>query len=475
MNDVVTATDRVLVAFHGQGSGTGALSWGQREIYLAMRHQRSSLAIGGRKPLPPGTTVAEIADELRYLMTRYPPMRTRLRYPPDAPDRPTQELFASGEIALEIFDVGEGEDGEQIAAAVEHRYKYEPFDLVDAWPLRMAVTREHGIATHMIILMAHLVTDAGGAMVMLREVETRETGPVPGMQQLEQVRWQASDEGQRHNARTLRYWADLLRRIPTRRLPEPHSPQSPRHWAGELRSPALPIAVKAITERTGADSSAVYMTLFAASLARITGINPVVMRPVVHNRFRAKLVGVLCMVAQAGCCALDLAEATVDEAVGRAERATMAASKHAYFDPWALNDLIAEVARERDPELDIATFFNDRRLRKGEGESTLPPPERDTLDRARAASVFVWTDKQDDPVERLFLHVEEVDDVEGAPLRIQLRVCVDTCYLSSDDAIALVHGMEAIAIEAALDPVTGTGVVRGTTAAGVAPGSGAGA
>ncbi len=458
----LSATDRVLVAFHGEGAGTGALSWGQREIFLAMRHQRSSLAIGGYKSLPPGTSVAEVADELRYLMTRYPPMRTRLRFHPDAPERPTQELFSSGEIALEIFDVAEGEDPEPVAAAVEHRYKDEPFDLVDAWPIRMAVTRQHGDAIHMIILMTHLVSDAGGAMVMLREVQTRETGPVPGLQQLEQVQWQASAEGARHNARTLRYWADLLRRIPTRQLPAPHAPQAPRHWAGDLRSPALPIAVKAIVARTGADSSAVYMALFAASLNRITGIHPVVMRPVVHNRFRAKLVGVMCMVAQAGCCALDLSDATLDEAVRRAERATMTASKHAYFDPWALNDLIAEVAAERDPELDVATFFNDRRLRKGEDDSALPPPDPDLLAHARAASTFTWTDKLDDPIERLFLHVEEVDVVdvvEGAAPQIQLRVCVDTCYLTSDEALDLVYGMEALAIEAALKPETRTGVV----------------
>ncbi|WP_034261407.1 condensation domain-containing protein [Actinospica robiniae] len=452
--DAVAATERVPVAFHGEGTGTGVLSWGQREIWLAMVHQRDHLAIGGRKALPPGTTVAQIADELCYLMTRYPSMRTLLRFPADAPERPTQELFDSGVIGLEVFDVAEGEDAEAVAAAVERRYKYEPYDLAGTWPVRMGVTRQHGEATHMIILLAHIVSDAGGGSLMLREVETRETGPVPGMQQLEQARWQSSPDGLRHNARTLRYWADLLRRIPTRQLPEPHEPHEPRHWAGELHSPALPIAVNAVARRTGADSSAVLMALFAASLARITGINPVVIRPVVHNRFRAQLVGVMCMVAQAGCCALDVAGVGFDQAVGRAERATMSASKYAYFDPWALNDLIAEVAAERDPELDVATFFNDRRMGKGTHDAALPEASPETLARTAAEARFGWTDKQDAPIERLFLHVDD------GPGWIQLRVCVDTAFLRPEDAERLVWSMQELAVAAALTPDTPTGVPR---------------
>lgn len=463
--DAVAATERVPVAFHGEGSGTGVLSWGQREIWLAMVYQRDHLAIGGRKALPPGTTVAQIADELCYLMTRYPPMRTRLHFPPDAPERPTQELFASGVIDLEVFDVADGEDADAVAAAVERRYKYEPYDLAGGWPVRMAVTRQRGEATHMIILMAHLVSDAGGGAVMLREVETRETGPVPGMQQLEQARWQSSPEGLRHNARTLRYWADLLRRVPTRQLPGPREPHEPRHWAGELRSPALPIAVKAVAERTGADSSAVLMVLFAASLARITGINPVVIRPVVHNRFRAQLVGVMCMVAQAGCCALDVAGIGVDEAVGRAERATMIAYKHAYFDPWALTELIAGITEERDPEFDIATFFNDRRMGKDSmnragsnpdagDDDAIPAASPETLELAAAGTTFGWTDKQDAPFDRLFLHVDD------GPGWIQLRICLDTAFLQPEDAERLVWNMQELAIAAALTPDTPTGVPR---------------
>jgi hypothetical protein len=452
MGVTAVATDRVLIPFTGRGAGVGELSWGQREIWQAMVNQRSSLAIGGRKPLPAGTTVAEIADELRYLMTRYPTMRTRLRF--DRDGRPTQECLASGEIALEVFDVGDDEDPDEVAAAVEVRYKTEPFDHVDAWPIRMAVTRRHGTATHMIVLMSHIVTDAAGAMVMFREVQTRETGPAPGLQPLEQARWQASPAGERQNARTLRYWADLLRSVPTRRFPDHLAdPQTPRHWTGEFRSPVLRTTVPAIAGRIGADSSAVLMVLFAATLAGITGINPVVIRPVVHNRFRSHLVGVMCMVAQAGACALEVAGVTVDEAVRRAELATRTAYKHAYFDLEQLNALIAQVAEERDPDLDLSCFFNDRRMERSDETPAAPPPGPGEPLPAPAGGVLDWTIKQDDPVERLFLHIDDT------PEHIQLTVCIDTHFMGPVAAEALVRGMETLAIQAAADPATPTGVV----------------
>jgi hypothetical protein len=448
---IPVATDRVLISFTGEGAGVGELSWGQREIWQAMVHQRGSLAIGGRKPLPPGTTVEDVAEELRYLMTRYPSMRTRLRFGPDG--RPTQEVLAAGEIALEVFDVPDG-DPEEVAAVVSDHYRFTPFDYTDDWLIRMAVTRQHGLATHMIVLICHLVTDAGGAMVMFREVEARETGPVAGLQPLEQARWQATAAGQRQNARTLRYWADVLRSIPTRQLPDSTDRRTPRHWQGEFRSPALPLAVRAVAERTGADSTAVLMVLFAVALARITGIDPVVVRPVVHNRFRAVYTDVLCMAAQAGICAVEVADSTVDEVVGRAERATRSAYKHAYFDPEQLNALIATVAAERGPDFDVACFFNDRRVKDGDAaaspEAGAPTPEQ--LHAASGKSTFDWTVRQDDPVERLFLHFDDVPD------GMQITVCADTHYLSPPDVEALVWGIEAVAVEAAFDPDAPTGV-----------------
>jgi hypothetical protein len=52
--------DRVLVPFTADGAAghrVCPMSWGQKEIWLAMINQRNWLPMGGTKPLPAGTTL----------------------------------------------------------------------------------------------------------------------------------------------------------------------------------------------------------------------------------------------------------------------------------------------------------------------------------------------------------------------------------------------------------------------------------
>lgn len=74
---MLTVADRVVVGFSGDGAGAGELSWGQMDIWQAMVRQKSWLPNGVWIPLPAGTTVDELADRLRYVMSRYPPLRAR--------------------------------------------------------------------------------------------------------------------------------------------------------------------------------------------------------------------------------------------------------------------------------------------------------------------------------------------------------------------------------------------------------------
>src|SRR5690606_35963842 len=91
--------DRVPVPFAADGGGVDELSWGQRELWLAMRRRRVWIPLGTVFPLPEGTTVADVAARLEFMLTRYPTMRTRLRLDPDAI---RQVVADQGEIALAI-------------------------------------------------------------------------------------------------------------------------------------------------------------------------------------------------------------------------------------------------------------------------------------------------------------------------------------------------------------------------------------
>ena len=58
----------------------------------------------------------------------------------------------------------------------------------------MKIPKDGAVAA-MVVRMCHLAMDGPGAQVMLREVATRHSDPITGMQSLEQARWQRSPRG----------------------------------------------------------------------------------------------------------------------------------------------------------------------------------------------------------------------------------------------------------------------------------------
>jgi acyl-CoA synthetase (AMP-forming)/AMP-acid ligase II len=454
--------ERIPVDFAGEGEGEDEMSWGMWEIWGAMVRQESALPIGGRTALAPGTTVDDVAEELRYLMGRFPAMRTRLRF--DAAGRPRQRLFATGRITLDVYDADPGADADEVAAAVEAHYTRTPFDYAGAWPVRMGVVRRHGRPAHLVTIMHHLVMDGHGGAIMLREVKARATAPATGMQQLEQARWQRSPAGRRQNERTLRFFENVLRTVAPGQLPGPTDPRTPRHWQAEFRSPALTAALPRIAARTGAGAPAVLLALFAIGLHRATGISPVVVRPVVNNRFRPALADVVCMVSQSGVCSIDVAGASTAEVVARAERASISAWKYAYYEPSDLDELIDRISRERGMDVVVGTYFNDRSTHVPAPDEALRMSDEEVAEQLRALrkeTAFAWTLRQDTSSERFFVHV---DDAPEGGLVFDVRM--DTHYVSPAQAEEFARCMEDAAVEAALD--------GGTPAERPAPAHGAG-
>ncbi|MFD7732581.1 condensation domain-containing protein [Kitasatospora phosalacinea] len=446
--------ERIDVHFTGDGSGSDEMTWGMWEIWHAMVDQRSSLPIGGRSALPDGTTVGDVAEELRYLMSRFPSMRTMLRF--DATGWPTQELFASGSTVLEVYDAGDA-DPDEVAGLVEQRYRARDFAYDTEWPVRMGVVRRDGAATHLISIMSHLVTDAAGGAIMLREVQERSTAPVTGLQQLEQAGWQRSPAGQRQNDKALRHWERALRTIPARRFPPSAEQGTPRHRVGLFESRALRLAVPLIAERTGTDTPTVLQALYAIALRRINVTGPVVVRPVVNNRFRSDLSDVVCMASQAGVSVLEIGDSTVDEVVELTRRGAMTTLKHAYFHPEKLNELIARVSADRGEPVDVQCFLNDRTSNRPPEEGTASDPEElaRQLRKAQEGGGFRWIHQTEDTVNALYVAFDDLPDA------LLMEVQTNTRYFSSEHAEALALGVEALAVEAALDPGTRTGPLVG--------------
>jgi hypothetical protein len=441
--------DRVPVRFAGEEHGVEHLSWGQLELWTAMLRQENWMPIGAATPLPPGTTVEDVAAELRFLLSRYQTARTRLRFDAEAV---MQVVADAGEVHLDIVDAEPDTDPATVAERLRLQYWAAYHDFATDWPVRMAVVRHRGVPTHQVIVMCHLVTDAAGATQMVAELADWRraragtgAGPAPAtaMQAMAQARWQRSAAGRAVDDAAQRHWEKLLRTIPPERFHVDglRDPRTPRHWLGEFGSPALLLAVRAVAGRLRVPTAPVLLSLYAISLARLTGISPVVVQVVTDNRFRPGLAGTVSSVSQTGLCVLDVAGLTVTEAITRVRRGVMTAFKYAYYDPLRMEELIARVGRERGRPIDVACYFNDRRgapREAAEGRAPTPAQVRAALPH----STFHWRRKEDRSFEHLFVHLENVPD------RIGITVAGDTHCLAPADMEACVRGMERLAVEA---------------------------
>lgn len=441
------AREEIPVRFAGPGAGEGDLSWGQRELWRLMCRRRTWMPIGAHQPLPAGTTLDDVVSQLRFVMSRYPTMRTRLRVDGD---EARQFVASAGQTTLEVVDAADDADPNRVAVLVWMRNADRDYDFASDWPVRMSVVRHRGKLTHRVWVICHLATDGGGARVLLNELDDRDNcrGASP-MPPLEQARWQRSPAGQRRSQAALRYWEQVLRQVSPHRFPARSQRPSPRYWQGQLTAPAMRLAVRRIAARTGLETSAVLLTLFAVSLARITGIDPVVTQVTVGNRFHPGLARTVSPIMQSGLLVLDASDATIDEAVSRTRRHAMAAYKNAYCDPDRREELIAQVTAERGDGLDIDCTFNDWWPPAETGE----PPTVEQIEQVRHDGGFQWHYKQDEVrFSHLFVNVDNV------PGMLQMTVTTDIHCISPDDVEACLRGMTDIAVAAALDPATRTGL-----------------
>jgi hypothetical protein len=303
---------------------------------------------------------------------------------------------------------------------VERGYRIDVPDLALDWPVRAAVVCRAGRPERLVVIMPHLVTDAIGAGVMVAEASARVATPVTGPQPLELAAWQHSASGERQSAAAVRHWERLLPSAvvlaPTLR-PEPE-----RFPKARFTSPVMASALPGAAARTGVDPATVLSTAFMMAVGQVIGADRVAVRHLVGNRFRSGLAEVVSPLAQLGLCVADVA-APLDEAVGRVSRASLAAHKHAYYNPLRLASSLGGA----DTDVTRTVCYNDRRTRRAAA------PVASTGD-----GVFEWTGASSGPTEPLFLHV---DDEPGA---LVLTVDVDTAFLSRVDAEAVAGTMESI-------------------------------
>jgi hypothetical protein len=133
----------------------------------------------------------------------------------------------------------------------------------------------------------------------------------------------------------------------------------------------------------------------------------------------------------------------------------MSAYLNAYYDPHKMDELIAEMGKERGAKIDLDCFFNDRRDQPRR-EYTGPPPVEAELTAASGKTTLNWGPHSDAPAPRFYIHVLDT------PNTIELITFADTRYLSPGDIAKFLTQFETILVEAAFNPATPTPIPAGT-------------
>jgi hypothetical protein len=447
---------QILVPFEGEGSGVEDLTWGQIGFWQGVAEAGRSLTMGGVTALPPGLTLDDLAESLRFAVSRHQSLRTRLRRDP-AGGQTKQVCSASGVVPMEIVDVAAEDDPAAVANEVLLRYEEQHFDYEHEWPVRMAVIRHDGRITHGVAVYLHTAIDAGGLEVLLADLAARDPvtgaarGPVTATQPLQQARQQRNAAARRTCQSSLRHLEHVLRTVSLNQLGEARHGDELAIRQIRYHSPATELAIRRIAAQQRSNTSSALLACFAVGLARFTGNNPVLAMMLVSNRFRPGFAESVSPLVQLSPYLIDVADISLAEAVSRARVSVLNTYKNAYYDPYEQDAVIARVNEERGAEVDWSCFYNDRR--QGErGPVSGPPPTPADITAALAHSEYGWEHEADPPQRKLYFNV---DDPPGA---IDFAMSVDTRYFTEDDMITVVRGMEAVAVEAALEPSAPTGI-----------------
>lgn len=439
-------TGEVLVSFAGEGAGEEELSWGQIGFWQGMEATGQSGTMGAVVALPPEVTVELLGEVLSFAMSRHPALRTKLRFDGDGP--PRQVCLAEGQLRVPIVEAGD-RDPAELAEQIKQRFCEHNFDYVEDWPVRQAIVTQHGVVTHCPTVYLHTSIDAGGLAALLvdlagRDPVTGQAGPVTAVSPIEQARRQRTPAVRRHSTASLKHLERVMRTVRPGGFGPPRYPADTDFRMINFSSPATALAIPRIVAAHNVNSSSAVLAMVAVGLARHTGNGTVMAMLMVSNRFRPGFADSVSALVQLSPYLIDVAEVSLGEAVARAGTSLLHAYKNAYYDPYEQDALIERVSAETGDEFDLCFFYNDRREQRATDTGALATDAE--IRAAVANSSWDWVQQADMSSRKLFMNV---DDPPGS---IDFQVSVDGRYFSPDDMQSLVRGIEAAAVETALDP-----------------------
>ncbi|MDR7301221.1 hypothetical protein [Haloactinomyces albus] len=398
-----------------------------------------------------GVTEAEVADALRTLLQRFEGLRsTVVREGPST----RQRVHAEGTVRLAVHEAGAGDAAVDAAAAVVEELAEEPFDVAAEWPLRAAVVTEGLAPRFLALVFSHLAVDAFAllpvtdhlvATVAVRHPDWPEsrTGE-PGRQPYEQAAAEAGEGGQRMAERALRRIADVFRRMPAAPPPRGATPEGDRFRSLSHRSPALDLAVGAVSLRCGESVAAVLTAAMIAVDSAFEGSSTGYAQLITANRSRPELVNAVVPCSQPVPCCVDIGREPFTELVHRTASAALGAHRFGSYPPTGLVEIHRAVEEERGVRLDISPTLNYRPR-----ATSLPRREVTEEELSGMASLRRTSWTFDDPLWQASRYLSA--DVSEAGIHLLLQV--DTAMRSPGWAEQWMEALESLLCAAAVREV----------------------
>ncbi|NUO96884.1 MAG: hypothetical protein HOW59_03030 [Nonomuraea sp.] len=375
---------RLSVDFASDRSGTAELAWGQRGILGAIRQVGPDSAhyfnvprlltvprAGG--PRRPGA----VATALAGVVSRHDALRSLLRV---GAAGPYQEVAAAGTLSIELAEATR-DTADDAAADLVARLAGRSFADGEQ-PLRTGIVVCDGAATHVALVMSHVVADWRAADVVARDLRMLllrgAIARPPSAQLLDLVREEKSSSAR--SDRAVAQWEALLRTVPSAMFPDPVRPgATPAFARVVLTSSRLDRAAQALARRTGVSTATVLLVAVTMLLRELTGHEVGAITPIVHNRFDSRTRDLVTSLNQLGLFTLgpcgSLAETLVN-----AYPAVLTSYWRARYDPRALDAMIDRVSADRGVSLFPSCCIND--LRPGDDPAG--------ADRADGESEVEW-------------------------------------------------------------------------------------
>jgi Condensation domain len=450
-------TEVLPVPFAGERTGTGPLTFGQRNTlnWVGKEADAFSAVIHWVLVLPDGVTLADIAAAFAVLMARHEALRTSYT---DG----CQRVHGTGELPIEVHSLTAAEL-DSAADLLVGRLRAKGVDFTSGLPLRVAVGVDGDVPKVAVVVYSHMAVDFGSMVLigaqfteLAADPVTREVG-APGHQPLDQAAVEESTRGRKAAEAALRYWESHLRTAPQSLYPVP-PPMEPGEGlrTGILVSRAAGLALGHISARTRTGRQVVLLAAVCAVLAQRTGIKRCVFASVSGNRFRLRLREYVGSLAQDGLLALDVTEPTFDELVARAAKATLAANTHSLFDATKLWRIIDQICHERGTAFTRDFSLNDMSTHFGLTDESGEVGDVSEVEAALKDTQVHWMESAQFPV------VLMCNPAKLAP-ELMLGLTSDTRYVGEPEVESLLRGVEGLLVAAAeanlkmerLDEITG--------------------